>query len=276
MKKTIIKLSALSIIVLAVSCKKGDTGPAGSTGATGSTGPNLSGNIQGFITLYDAAGSKMLSNLKGDSITLTNNSSNTTIKTVTDSTGKYVFSNISTGNYNLTISKPGFGTLLSQDMQFIGGGNDFKNAALSQIPTISVIALTAKDSTTNPTIKNGTDTTVKAEKYIALSGTVTATTGGSEVIVYVSNPGGISASNSLNNFSTYYTVAVKPGAVTFSILIPSANLYDLNFTSGNQVYFEAYVIGASTSSSSYVDLSTGKTIFTAINPTGVSANAPVQ
>ena len=274
MKKTIIKLSALSVILLAVSCKKGDTGPAGSTGATG---PNLSGNIQGFITLYDAAGTKILSNLSGDSITLVNNSNNAVLKTVTDNTGKYIFPTISTGNYNLTVSRPGFGTLLSQDMQFTGGGTDFKDAALSQIPTFSVTAFTAKDSTTAPTIiKNTTDTIVKSEKYIALSGTVTATPGGSEVIVYVSNPGGISASNSLSNFSTVYTVAIKPGAVTFSILIPSANLYDLGFTSGNTIYFEAYVIGASTGSSSYVDLSTGKTVYTAINPAGISANAALQ
>jgi hypothetical protein len=274
MKKTIIKLSALSIILLAVSCKKGDTGPAGSTG---STGPNLSGNIQGFITLYDAAGSKILSSLKGDSITLTSNSSSVVLKTVTDSTGKYVLPNITTGNYNLTVSRAGFGTVLSQDMQFTGGGTDFKNAALSQIPTISVSALTAKDSTTAPTIiKNTTDTTVQPEKYIALSGTLTPTAGGSEVIVYVSNPNGTSVSNTLANFSTYYTLAVKAGANTFSLLIPTANLYDLQFTSGNTVYFEAYVIGASTGSSSYVDVTTGKTVFTAINPTGMSAHAVVQ
>ena len=283
MKKTFIKISALSIslLVLATACTKtgatGPAGPTGASGATGSTGPNLSGNLVGFVSLYDAAGAKILtsSSLKGDSVTLTNNATNAVMKVATDSTGKYMFSNITTGNYNLSYSKTGFGTLLASDVQFTGGGNLFRNAALSQIPAITVTTFAAKDSTTNPTIRAG-DTIVKSEKYIALSGTIPATTGGSEIIIYVSNPGGISASNSLTNFSNYYTIAVKPGATTYSLLVPTSDLYDLNFTSGNTAYFEAYVIGASTGSSSYVDLSTGKTVFTAINPTGASANAQIQ
>ena len=270
MKKTILKLSALSIILMATSCKKGDTG---STGATGATGPSLSGNMEGFVSLYDAAGSKILSNLKGDTLMLTNNSTNAVTKTTTDSTGKYTFTNLTTGNYNLTTTKAGYGTLLAQNIQFVGGGNTYKNGALCQIPSINVTSAQAVDTTVSATTNTLTST---PESYVKVRGTLPATTGGSEIIVFVSNVGGTSASGSATNFSTYYTLAVSPGALTFKINIPTSDLHDLGFVTGNTVYFAAYMVGGNLNASSYVDLSTGKNVFTSLSSTPINMSAIIQ
>ena len=276
MKKIIFKLSALSIILIATSCKKGDTGPAGAAGtagATGATGPSLSGSMEGFVSLYDAAGSKILSNLKGDTLLLTNNSTNAVTKTTTDSTGKYMFANLTTGNYNLTTTKMGYGTLLAQNIQFVGGGNTYKNGALCQIPTTNVTSAQAVDTAIAAT---GSSTTSTSENYIKVRGTLPAAVGGSEVIVFVSNVGGTSASGSVTNFSTYYTLAVAPGALTFKINIPTSDLYDLGFVTGNTVYFAAYLVGGNLNASSYVDLTTGKNVFTALSNAPINTSALVQ
>jgi hypothetical protein len=96
------------------------------------------------------------------------------------------------------------------------------------------------------------------------------------VIVFVSNAGGTNASGNVNNFSNYYTVAVSPGALTFKINIPTSDLYDLGFVSGNTVYFAAYLVGGNLNASSYADISTGKTVFTALSSTPVNTSALVQ
>ncbi len=267
MKKTIIKLSVLSIILMATSCKKGDPGV---TGATGSTGPNLSGNMQGFASHYDVSGSKMLNNLGGDTIVLINNSNNAIMKTITDNTGKYMFSNIGTGNYSITTSKAGFGTLLTQDFQYVGGGTTYRNVAISEIPTTNVSGIVAVDTSF------ATSATNTSENYIKVRGNVAAASGGSEVIVFLSNPGSTSASNSVSNFSTYYTVAVTPGTLNFKINIPTADLYDLGFAAGNTIYFSAYMVGGNLNASSYTDLTTGKTVFTAISSTPVLTSVLVN
>jgi len=273
MKKTILKLSTLSIILMATSCKKGDTGPAGTTGNTGATGPNLSGSMEGFVSLYDVSGAKVLGNLKGDTLMLTNNSNGSVAKTTTDSTGKYMFANLTTGNYNLTTTKAGYGTLLAQNIQFVGGGNTYKNGALSQIPTINVTSAQAVDTTMAATTSTVTSS---PETFIKVRGTVPATASNSEVIVFVSNAGSTSANSSVSGFSTYYTVALTPGSMTFKINIPSADLHDLGFVTGNTVYFAAYMVGGNLNASSYSDLATGKAVFTALSSTPVITSALVQ
>src|ERR1039457_892348 len=66
-----------------------------------------SGRIQGAIT--DATGAV----IPNASVTLTETSTNVSLKTKTSSAGTYAFPNINVGTYNLTVSLPGFETYKS-------------------------------------------------------------------------------------------------------------------------------------------------------------------
>jgi carboxypeptidase family protein len=269
MKKVFIKISVLSIaLVIAASCTKTTT--AGPTGATGAAGPSLTGNMQGTVTLYDVSGAKQLSPtlLGGDTVVLTNSSSGTVWKTVTNASGDYLFSNISSGTYSTTVSKTGYGSVVTQGIQFVGGGNSDRNYALSVVPATNVSWLIANDTTYTSTGVN----------YMKLRGAVPTSTSETTVIVFVSIPGTGSTSSTVGNFSTTYTTTIAAGTNKFTIEIPIASLYDLGFTSGNTAtaYFASYIIGGTTSASSYVDWTTGQTVYTALSSTPATSNSTVD
>src|SRR4051812_44702805 len=108
MKKTFLYLAAVPFIVtlLFSGCKK--DAQAGAQGLQGPAGPSYTGTIKGFVSLFDPYGSKLFSPalLKGIKVTLENNGQTVT----TDSTGKYSFINLSTGNYTLSFADSGFGS----------------------------------------------------------------------------------------------------------------------------------------------------------------------
>ncbi|HXD91582.1 MAG TPA: carboxypeptidase-like regulatory domain-containing protein [Bacteroidia bacterium] len=274
MKKVFIKISALSIaLVVAASCSKtGTTGPAG---ATGPAGPSLTGNTQGVVSLYDVGGSKQLSATlqAGDSLIITNSSTNAVMKTVTSSTGAFAFNNLNTGTYNITVSKPGYGKVMSQGVQILGGGSTDRNFALSVIPTTTITAAVANDTTY---IGGGAGTPTVAVNYVKTRGYVPVSTSETTVMVFVSMPGVSSTNSTVGNWSANYTATVAPGSTKFSISIPTSSLYDLGFVSGNTVYFAAYIIGGNTGASSYVDWTTGQTVYTALSSTPINLSAPVQ
>ncbi|MBS1646293.1 MAG: carboxypeptidase regulatory-like domain-containing protein [Bacteroidetes bacterium] len=274
MKKTF-KTIALSLLAtaLASSCSKtGPAGPAGPTGATGATGPNIAGNMEVAVNLYDLSGAKILSGLSGDSLILTNNSTNAVMRAATDNTGRYNFTGLSTGNYNLMVSGTGYGSVLSQNIQFVGGPM-YKNVALSVVPTINVASAVAIDTVLTTT----SGTTTVSTNYVKIRGYISApTSGGAQVIVFASNPGSTTASSSVSNYSGYFTATVTPGSSWFRIMVPTSNIYDLGYSSGNQVYFAAYVVGGNLGASSYVDQSTGKTVFNALSSAPVNTFATIQ
>jgi len=272
MKKMFVKISALSItLVVAASCSK--TGPTGPSGATGATGPILTGNMQGTVALYDVSGAKQLSPtlLGGDTVVLTNSSNGTTWKTVTNASGDYLFSNITSGTYSTTVTKPLYGKVVTQGIQFVGGGNSDRNYALSVVPTTSVSSLVIDDSTFTT---NGAGNV--AQNYVKIRGNVPVSAGETTVIIFVSMPGANSTSSTVGNYSSTYTTTIAPGVNKFTIEIPNANLYDLGFISGNMAYFAAYIIGGTTSASSYVDWTTGQTVYTALSSTPVNTSIQVQ
>lgn len=258
------------MLMLATSCKKGDTGPAG---ASGPAGPNLSGSIQGVVSLYDVGGSKILSTtaLAGDSIMLTNTSTGTTWKTVTSTTGSYTFANINTGTYNMTVSKPTYGSVITQGIQFVGGGNADRNFALAIIPTVGVTSATAVDTSITTAGAGNV-----GENYIKVRGGVAATATGCTVIVFVSLPYLSFGSTAVGNYATTYTVAVAPGVNSYKINIPTADLHDLGFVTGGNAYFATCILSGTTSTSSYIDIPSGQTVYTAISSPAVVATTTVQ
>ena len=251
--KNYLNIFVIAVIVFGISsCKKGDTG---SEGPIGPAGPLLTGNLKGHVFCYDQYGNTVLINLKGikDSINGTSN------VVITDSTGYYSFANLSTGNYTFTIKASGYGNNEVKNLQFLGGGDTYHDVKLSQSPTFNVLTLTDSIAGANIIVKGTlpTDTRVRT------------------VALFVGNVSNVSCLPLyyLNYFSKNTTAT---NLNTFSITIPINSLYDLGIASGSTAYFAAYGAASNfASSSEYEDMSTGKTVFTALSSTPVNSNVVV-
>jgi hypothetical protein len=271
MKAKILFINAMAMILSMSSCKK-EAGPAGSTGATGAqgsqgpSGPVLTGNLKGYVNHFDVSGTKLTSGLAGDTLTI----DGTTTMTVTDATGAYTFSNLTTGVYNLTVTRTGYGTTKIQSLQFTGGGDLYRNANISKMPTNNVTTFMAYD------------TTINSVNHIRVRGTLPSSTDDQTIMIFVGNPGSSTVSSAIaNEISTYAIninagLPITAGTVKYSKNIPTSELYDLGYVSGNTVYLAAYTIGGNTNASAYVDLPTNKPIYTALGGAPLFANAPVQ
>jgi len=242
------------MVTLTFSCKKEVAGPQGPTGPTG---PSLTGNVSGYVWLYDQYGTRIFSDLNKINVTLNN-----TIICHADSTGKYNFNSVTTGIYNITATDSLYGTEMAQQFQFVGGGNVDKDFKLSQIPTFTLSACTA------------VDTTVNTISYIKVKGTLTADTRARMVAVFVSASSSVSSAPA--NYILVYSKQVLANATNFNILIPSTDLNAAGIASASTAYFAVYpaAINFSTSSS-YEDFNTGRTFFNSIGTSPINFNAIV-
>jgi len=262
MKSTFLFITGLALAFIFASCEKtGPEGPSGTNGTNGPAGPLLTGTLEGYVTHYDVSGSKMTSNLGGDTVTI----DSLNITSITNTAGLYTFTGLKTGIYNVTIIHSGFGILQIPSMSFLGGGIIFHNASLSLIPVTNLTAFSASDSTSKTNVK-----------YIYIKGTLPLVNYNQSVIVYVSNPGSTLVNSLPVNESSSYVITINPGVGTFSKLIQMQDFYDLQYNPGVTVYFAAYIIGASTGSSSYTDPASGKTIYTALSSTPLFSNSTVE
>lgn len=261
MKSKTTVVAALALVLALTSCKKQDAGATGPSGAQGPGGPLLTGNLKGYISHYDLSGVKMLSGLGGDTIKIDGISN----MAVTDVNGMYVFNGLTTGNYNLSINRAGFGNNKIQNISFTGGSNDlYRNANISKTPTTNVTMVTAITST------------ILTVNNITISGTITPQPFAQTVIIFVGNPGATSTSASSGNNISYYTQNISANNTTFVKNIPTYEFYDVNYSSGNTAYFGVYMIGANTGASSYIDFTNNHNVFTAVSATPATASVVLQ
>ncbi len=252
MKK--IQLAGMLLLALSLSnCKKDDaTGPAG---AQGPAGPSLTGNLKGYVSIYDQYGGKILTGQAGDTVSI----DGTTKKAVTDTGGLYTFTGLSTGSYSLTITKPGFGTDKIQNIQFVGGSSDtYRDVKLSAPSTSNMASI--NDSigplTGNITVYGAIPTDVQARTFIA----------------FVGDNAGVSSATS--SYLVNYTKNVNAGAVKVLFVIPKSDLYDAGFAPGSTVYIAAYGV-ASLTASAYEDFSNGRTAYTSVSSTAATISIVV-
>jgi hypothetical protein len=265
MKSKLLFIGAVAVVLGVASCKKeaGPTGATGPQGSQGPVGPVLTGNLKGFISHFDLSGSKITTNLLGDSVSI----DATTMVSVTDATGYFAFTGLTTGVYNLTVKRAGYGITKIQGVQFTGGGDTYRNANISKIPTSNLLTLTAMD------------TVVAGVNTVRLRGTIPTSTLAQSIIVFVGLPGNSTVSSSTSSESSSYVFSVPSGTTattSFRKDIPTTDLYDIGYASGNTVYFAGYTIGGNTNASSYSDLTNNKPIYTALGTTPLLVNAPVQ
>ncbi len=243
------KISSLPLVVLILAlflesgCKKQPT----------ATNTQVTGNLYGYVTLYDQYGGKIFSGLNAVTVTL-NTSSGSVSNATTDSTGKYGFNGIAQGQYTIGYTCPGFGSLLNSALGFLGEGNIDHDAKLSAIPNFFDSILAPPTDTLGNVVLQGTfsGSDTRKRTYVVFVG---------------SSP---SVSSLPANYLIYYSGTANNNLTTFTVKIPVSDLNDAGFTSGSTVYFAAYGAAASFASTSDVEdlANTGRLSFSAI-----SANA---
>jgi hypothetical protein len=234
-----------SFAVIVQSCKK-ETGP---TGATGPVGPTLTGTASGFASLYDEYGSKLFTNLSNTKVYIIGASDTV----YTDTTGKFNFTNLKTGTYNLTFSKSGFGSV-NKNVNFIGDSTFLSDTRLSAVPTFTVV------SPLNVTI-SGTTATITGNISAVPSYTA-------QVVVYVGSSVPTPTSYLLSS-----VVNVSTTGTAFTAKFSTDQLSSAGFVSGQTINLSAYTISTTSSSSSYENMTSGQTIYTAFNPTSATTTA---
>jgi len=216
--------------------------------------------ITGTVNLYDQFGHRKGS---ADSVTIYLNGingstlANSTIfypsndTAVTDSTGKYIFYDITEGNYNITFVKSGYDTVKVTNYVIKGSATSSSLAAV-------VLQATSSTVVSNLSVMSKGDTT---SDTVNISGLITpASIPGSvrDVIVYIDTSASVSSTNYI-----YAKPYISTSGSTFNLTIYP---YNLGFTSGTKLYFIAYgqPFGPS---NSYRDPTTGLLVYPGLNAT---------
>jgi hypothetical protein len=249
MKHYLSSLCLLIILTGLFSCKK-----EGAVGPAGPSGPVLTGNVSGFVVLDDQFGNKTYVNVANSKVVINGR----TDTTLTDSLGKFTLNNLSTGTYSLNITRTGFGSMI-KNFSFTGGGNTLlSDTRLAAIPNFSVSSVTA----------TSTGTTVTVTGNISSGNSFNT-----QVVVFVGKTTSTSANPSTYLLSSVVTVSST--GTSFTAKFTTDQLYSAGITTGLTAYIAAYGISNTQSASSYEDLTTGQTVYTAINPGNATTSITV-
>ncbi|HXP49258.1 MAG TPA: carboxypeptidase-like regulatory domain-containing protein, partial [Bacteroidia bacterium] len=213
MKKNLLVTTTLiaATAILINSCTKPTNG---ATGPQGPAGPSLSGVLSGHVDLYDQYGSQIL-NSKTAKVILYNSGNVIIASMNADSTGKYSFSNISTGIYTLAFTDSGYGQQLHQNFQFLGGGDLNVDGKISQNPNFNITAVTV-------------DSINHATGNVVLNCSIVTNTKVRTLLIFAS--GSSSVSSDPANYLTVTSQSVKANATSTVINIPLSNLYNAGLT----------------------------------------------
>jgi len=240
-QKLILFCTTLAALILIVGCK-GDTGPAGSSG------PFITGSVSGFVSLVQTDGT-LPANQSGAMVGI----QGTSLSTTTDSIGKWTINGLTTGTYTVNYSKSGYGSSELADFQFTGGDTDFvAKVTLAQPPNFTVAI-------------NPTETIADSNSlYVWYTTNVPQKVGYTRVLIAVGTTPNVNASNP--NDYLYSATFVSTGT-SISEHIYQSDLEYAGFTSGMTVYVVAYPLcygDAANEYSSYVDHTTGRTVYTSL------------
>ena len=230
-------LCLLSIVFL-FSCKKDNSNVPVIT----------TGKITGSVTLYNER-SNTLSSSEGMTVSI----DGTILSTVTNASGSYQFENIPNDIYNLTFSKPGFGTFKLFGFSHTGTGNNSSivpGKSLGQLSTTTIVSQSA-------TLRGDS---VQISATISPAATSAARRG---VRIFFDNSAAVSSST-YKNFSQVYFTSNVP-----SVLFSKEDLYAMGFAAGSTVYARVY--GDSFFANDYEEVSTGATVFPNLNTNSSAA-----
>jgi hypothetical protein len=228
---------AVAATLLLGGCK-GKDGEPGLAGPAGPAGPALIGDLSGFATPYDETGPS--ASKAGTVVSIDNQTP--ALTSVTDANGRFQFAALKSGTYNLTYTRPGYGTMKRFGVTHIGGDNAtfLGNQGLAAVVTTNIVSLIV----TSP--QGGYN-----DYILTLSAPATLQ---SRFNTYV----GATASVNASNYLFYYTSGATIGSsrVTGSLYRSTLNAYGLS--SGSTAYAVSYP--ASNYNFSYVDAISGLTV----------------
>ena len=255
MKKIHLSILTCAIAALAfTSCTKtGATGPAGATGATGGTGPNLSGNLEGYVDLFDSYGT-LVTPSNGVLISIPGK---TTAADTTNVTGMYNVANLTTGTYAVDLTKTGYGAAKVVSLNFVGGGTQYvqNHLQMTQAPafTLSAVTLTNVGGIITASVTaSSTDTKTR------------------KVILFMSSASTVSSAPA--NYTGWQTINIAAGASGAAATISATTMNSFGIVTGNTLYVSTYPISVSNNASVYADVATGRSVFNNIGSASVTAN----
>ncbi len=236
MKNLKLFLPGLIISLMFTACKKDDNGSL------------PKGDLIGYTYLYDVNG---IRNTDNSLINVQYEGSFGSFPSHPGKDGKWICSNIPSGNYSLVISMPNYGTMKYEDRSFVGGGQFFfGSTSLYEIPSYTLTGLT--------------DTTTPGEIYVrsSFSGTLPQYNGGRSR--YFISPNSNVSSDPTNYVFTVSVTHSLTAPVTNQVGISSFQLKSYGINTGDTIYIVGY--GENYTSSSYVDVNTGRNVYPNLNP----------
>ncbi len=233
-----IVISILMLSLVQFGCKGGD----GPTGPQGPAGPVLTGNVIGRIVLTNEDGTSP-SNKSGVSVTVEGSS----ISATTDSTGKYTLVGLTTGVYNISYAKSGYGSTKQPLFQFVGGGAaNAGSIYLDQIPGFGISTATAVQAAPNVTLSGTISNSAPYYRYIL-------------ILIGKVNP----TNTDPSSYQFVYSAYVSSSTTTFSTTLYQSYLTSAGFVSGDTLHITVYSYG-SNFNSYYYDPSTQQYVFNAV------------
>lgn len=222
------------------------TGLTGCKGPEGPTGAQLTGDLFGYVKLYDEHYRQLTDN-HGVAVSVENAS----YSAASDSSGKWILKNVKAGVYNISFSKNAYGTVNVPSFQFVGGGNVLLGTkVMGQKPTSRVLSVSI-DTT-------GGSSTQTLNFLGSLSGD---TSYYRYVIVYSNSDSTVDSSNYVSIGEAYTTV----GSSTFFGNFYLGDLRDHGIVKGMTVYLLWHTYNPV--ADLYVNPSDGKGTFSALSVT---------
>jgi len=203
----------------------------------------LSGQLIGYVTLYDSDRTKLSDN---SGVEIIVEGSNPQLKTSTDENGQFVIDNLKSGIYNIILNKESYCQHKLVSYQFVGGN---KPATIYQ---------TALYSQSNLQIDSLKITDLESKYFVEfmVNAKVSNQNSTSYCRYYLSNKPDISFENYITTDIVYNFSGNKD--ISFYLQIDT-----LKYPIGSELYLIMYP--ASEKNQYYTDINTGNIIYTSIN-----------
>ncbi len=228
--------------------KDGDPGPAGTAGQ------GLTGSIAGFVNPIDENGGI----LTKSGVVVSIDGATPAISATTNADGKYEFTNVRAGTYNLTYSRTGLATFHRYGLGHIGGDQPtyLGTVSISQVSTLTVPSFTA---TSNPS---------SASVSLSLNVASPTPTSTFRYALFASASPTVSPATATLLFTGTGTGVTPSTFYSFNSAVSRAALNNAGFATGTTVYLAAF--GSTAVLAGYSDPATGRITYPALNPTGSS------
>lgn len=257
----------LSAGLLLTGCKgkDGDPGPVGAAGATGPVGPsgqNLTGSILGFVNPVSEDGAALAK--AGVLVTIT--SVTPQLTQTTDANGRYEFTGLRNGTYNLTFSRPDLGLFKVFGHGHVGGdqpsvvGSVGGSTYLTGVSRTAIVSLTVGSPRFDPQYGFHALFSFILSNPASLSQY-------RRVAIYGSSGSGTNSTTG-TLIGSYFVYQPSGGSgIPTTIQVSRADFNVAGFASGSTVNAIAYGV-PEYYNVSYIDTATGRTVFGGMNPVG--------